>query len=422
MTVLLVALGSAGDVHPNVGLALALKRRGHRVVLVTSKVFAPLAQRAGIEMHGLGTEQEFYDALRDPDIWHPYRAFSVVARRLILPMMREVYQIIESSSGSGDTVVAAPATAFGARIAHEKLGVPLVSVHLQPTMLRSVYGPPVFGFPDILGHLPRSLRRVYLRAVDRHVIDPLLAPEVNAFRAELGLPPVRRFFEGWVHSPQLVLGLFPSWFAVPQPDWPPHVHLTGFPLYDESDWRPPADGLIEFLEAGDPPIVFTAGSAHAFSAEFFRVSVEACRAGGWRGILLTQFHEQLPARLPDHVRSFDYLPFSTVLPRAAALVHHGGIGTTAQALAAGVPQMVVPFAHDQPDNAVRVHRLGVGDFLLPRRYQARAVVQNLKRLTGSATIGENCRRRARDLAENAPLDKACVLIERDSGRNIMYDF
>jgi rhamnosyltransferase subunit B len=411
MTVLLFALGSAGDVHPNVGLALALQKRGHRVVLVASVVFESLARRVGLDMLAVGTEREYKDALRDPDIWHPYRAFSVVARRLILPSMREGFRIVEQYSRSGDVVVAAPATAFGARIAQEKLGVPLVTVHLQPTMLRSVYSPPAFGFPDIIGHLPRSLRRAYLRAVDRYVIDPLLAPVVNAFRTELGLASERRLFDHWMHSPQLVLGLFPSWFSSPQPDWPPNVHLTGFPLYDESDLRPPADGLAEFLEAGDPPIVFTAGSAHAFSAEFFRASVEACRAGGWRGVLLTQFPEQLPQRLPDGIRHFDYVPFSRVLPRAAAFVHHGGIGTTAQALAAGVPQLVVPFAHDQPDNAVRVRRLGVGDFLLPGRYKARALIRDLRRVTESATIGENCRRRARDLAGSKPLDDACTLIE-----------
>jgi len=359
--ILVIALGSAGDVHPNVGLALALKRRGHRPVLVTSVIFAPLAKRAGIEMRSLGTEEQIYEAVRDPDLWHPFRAFSAVARHLIVPLTREVYRVIESH-GPRDTVVVAPGTAFGARIAQEKLGVPLVSAHLQPIMLRSVYDPPVFGFPDILGHLPRPLRRLYLRAVDRYIIDPVLAPDVNTLRVELGLPPVRRFFDGWMHSPQLVLGLFPSWFAPPQPDWPPNVHLTGFPLYDDGEWRPPVDGLAEFLEAGEPPIVFTAGWAHAFSAEFFRTSVEACRAGGWRAILLSQFAEQLPPHLHENVRAFNYIPFSAVLRRAAALVHHGGIGTTAQALAAGVPQLLVPFAHDQPDNAVRVRRLGVGAF------------------------------------------------------------
>ncbi len=411
MTVMVIALGSAGDVHPNLGLALALKHRGHRVVLITGAVFARLAQQTGIEVHSLGTEQDFYDALRDPDIWHPYRAFSVVAKRVILPMMREIYRIIESFD-SRDNIVVAPTTAFGARIANEKLGVPLVSANLQPSLLRSVYSPPVYGFPDILGHLPRPLKRLYLRAIDRYVIDPLLAPDVNAFRNELGLPPVQRFFDSWVHSPQLVLGLFPDWFAPPQPDWPPNLRLTGFPLYDEGDLRKPVDGLEEFLESGDPPVVFTAGSANAYSAEFFRVSVEACLEGGWRGILLSQFPDQLPFALPKTVRAFNYVPLSLIFPRISALIHHGGIGTTAQALAAGVPQLVVPLAHDQPDNAVRVRRLGVGDFLLPRRYKTTAVIKKLRRLLRSTSVSGNCSRYSRNLLRSTPLDRACDLIEQ----------
>ncbi len=109
------------------------------------------------------------------------------------------------------------------------------------------------------------------------------------------------------------------------------------------------------------------------------------------------------------VRAFNYVPFSKVLPRAAALVHHGGIGTTAQALAAGVPQLVVPFAHDQPDNAARVRRLGVGDFLLPRRYRVGVVLQSLRRLLASSTVRENCRRRAGELAPRAS-DFAWVIL------------
>ncbi|MEJ2246837.1 MAG: glycosyltransferase, partial [Acidobacteriota bacterium] len=176
-----------------------------------------------------------------------------------------------------------------------------------------------------------------------------------------------------------------------------------------------ANGLEEFLEAGDPPVVFTAGSAHAFSAEFFRVSVEACLECGWRGILLTQFPDQLPVELPKNIRTFNYVPFSFLLPRAAALVHHGGIGTTAQAFAAGVPQLVVPFAHDQPDNGVRVRRLGVGDFLLPRRYKTVDLIKKLKRLLQSTAMRENCSRYSRDLVTSTPLETTCDLIEQMSG-------
>jgi len=419
MNVLVFAPGSSGDVHPNIGLARSLRRRGHDVLLAASAVFAAAARRAGVEFLGLGTEKEYEEALRDPEIWHPYRAFSVVARRLMLPFMRPAYEIIAQRKEPGGTVVVAPATALGARIANEKLGVPLVTAHLQPAMLRSVHEPPVYGFPDIIGHLPRPLRGLYLRAADRFLIDRMLAPEVNAFRAELGLPPVRRLFDGWYHSPQLVIGLFPDWFAPPQPDWPPQVRLTGFPLYDERDSRPTSTGLAEFLAAGEPPIVFAAGSANVQARDFFQVSVEVCRASNRRGLLLTQFPEQLPDSLPEGVRYFEYVPFSEILPRAAGFVHHGGIGTVAQALAAGVPQLVVPFAHDQPDNAARVRRLGVGDMLLPKEYKTNMVRSRLERLLASAAVKENCRRRAQGLAENRALEETCKLIEQlgsDAGR------
>ncbi len=416
MNVVVAALGSAGDVHPNVALALALKQRGHRVLLVAASVFESLARRAGLEFAGLGSDSDFLDTLRDPDLWHPYRAFSVVVKRLVIPFMRPLYEVIERQMESGETVVVASSMAFGARIANEKLGVPLATVHMQPIMLRSVYEPPSFGFPDIIGRLPRMLRRVYLRAVDRLIIDSLLAPEVNAFRASLGLAPAHRFFDRWIHSPQLIIGLFPDWFAAPQPDWPPNVHLTGFPLYDEGDSRSPQDGLTEFLDSGEAPVVFTAGSAMTQAREFFRVSVDVCRASRRRALLLTQFPEQLPTQLPSGVRHFDYVPFSQVLPRAAAFVHHGGIGTVAQGLAAGVPQLVIPLAHDQPDNAVRVRRLGVGYLLLPKEYKTDTVLQLLQRLLESPAIKENCRRRARDISASSTLETACLLIEQMGGK------
>lgn len=144
--------------------------------------------------------------------------------------------------------------------------------------------------------------------------------------------------------------------------------------------------------------------------------MEVCRASGRRGILLTQFPQLLPPRLCEGVRHFNYIPFSRVFPHARAVVHHGGIGTVAQAFAAGVPQLVVPCAHDQPDNAMRVCRLGAGGMLLPKEYETGAVLQSLARLLDSPGVLEDCRRRARDLAGNAALDKACLLIEELGGQ------
>ena len=411
MKVIIVALGSAGDVHPNVGLSLALQKRGHAVLLVATSVFAPLANRVGLEFQGLGTEKDYHDSLNDPDIWHPTRALSVIARRLIVPAMREVYALIADESRSGQCVVAASSLAFGARLAQERLGVPLATVHLQPSIFRSVYEPPVVTCPDVLSRLPRFLRPYFYRAADLFHIDPLLAGPLNEFRRKLGLPPVRRLFNGWIHSPQLVIGLFPDWFAAPQLDWPPNVHLTGFPLYDESDSREIPTELAEFLAAGPAPVVFTAGSAMVQGHDFFCTSAEVCSRAGWRGILLTQFPDQLPSPLPEGVRHFRYVPFSQVLPRAAAFVHHGGVGTMAQALAAGVPQLITPLAFDQPDNAARVRRLGVGDYLRPSQYKTKTVIDRLSRLMESPAVRARCNERRQSLLAPQALERTCDLIE-----------
>lgn len=416
MTFILVGLGSAGDVHPNVGLGRALMKRGHRVVLVAASVFRDLAAQAGLEFFGLGNDAEHEEVIRNPDLWDPMKAFPLVAKRLMLPFMPPVYdfiaQNIAQSGEPGRTVVAAPGTSFGARIAHEKLGVPLATVHLQPSLLRSSVHPATYMIPDIVAPMPVWLRKLYYRVVDRLLIDRLLGPGTNAYRKTLGLPPVRRFFDGWLHSPQMVIGLFPEWFAGHAPDWPANFHHAGFPLWDESDVRKPMVELEAFLAAGDAPYVFTAGSAMMHGQEFFRVAAEVCSTSGRRGILIAKFAEQIPASLPPTVRHFEYVPFSQVLPRAAAFVHHGGIGTTAQAFAAGVPQLVMPLAHDQFDNAMRVRRLGVGDFLLPKQFKVAAVAQRLQRLSGSTEIAGNCKLRAKALAGASALEATCDLLER----------
>lgn len=261
LRVIVVGLGSAGDVHPNVGLSLTLRENGSEVLFVGPEIFRPLAERTGLDFIGIGSKDEYYAAIHDPDLWHPVRSFAVVARRLIVPALRPVYEIIEKNFQPGSTVVAASGLAFGARIAQERLGVPLATVHLQPIMLRSAIRPGCFGFPDIVGHLPRPFRSFYFRAADRMFVDRWLTQPVNSFRAELGLRPVRRLFDRWIHSPQLVIGLFPEWYAPHQSDWPPNVSLTDFPLWDESEIHSRSEELEEFLAGGDPPLVFTAGSA-----------------------------------------------------------------------------------------------------------------------------------------------------------------
>ena len=407
---LLPTLGSAGDVHPTIALGLALQSRGHDVTLLTNEFYGEQIRASGLKFVALGTIAEGEKVLSDPRLWDSQKAFNCIAELVIVPNIRRLYRLIEERADSR-TVVVASGICLGARVAQEKLGVPLATVHLQPSMLRTVHDAGLVGRIPMGPRVPRILKRAFYWVADRLLIDRLLAPEVNAFRAELGLAPVDRLFAGWIHSPQLVLGLFPDWFAPKQPDWPASLHLPGFVLYDANPRAEASSEAEEFLAAGPPPVLFTPGSGAATLSDFFRESVEACRAAGLRGMLVTNFLEQVPRDLPPGVRAFPYVPFSRILTRCAAIVYPGGIGTLAQTIQAGVPHLVVPHAHDQPDNAGRVLRLGLGKYIYPGKYRGGKVAALLKGLLANREIAERCRNSAARIDSAAALERACSLIE-----------
>lgn len=405
MNVLLFPFGSHGDVHPFIGLGLSLRARGHAVTLASNGHFRGLVEKAGLPFVEQGSADEFLQVMDHPDLWHPRRAFPYVMRNGVFRALRPQFDLIAERAAREPVLVVASCLGFGARVARDKLGLPLVTVHLQPSVLWSDREPP--ALPGLFG--PRWWQRFLYRFGERFFVDPVTLPELNRFRAEVGLPPVRRVMNWW-HSPDLTLGLFPDWFAPPQPDWPAVV-LTRFPLWDESDVTPLSPDVEQFLNEGDAPLVFTPGTANKQAADFFAAAAEACRLLKRRGMLLSRFREQIPAGLPDAVRHFDYVPFGKLLPRAAALAHHGGIGTTAQGLKAGVPQLLMPLAHDQPDNAARVRKLGVGDWLTPSRFRGPAVADALGRLLASDAVRQACRRAAARFEGGDPLAPACDAIE-----------
>ncbi len=404
-------IGSAGDVHPMLGIAVELHRRGYEITFLANGYFRETVEQCGLRFVELGSREYFHSVTNDPDLWNPRHAFRYVFQRAVLPILRGQYAEIEERSKSDDTVVIASCLGFGAQFAHEKLGVPLVTVHPQPAVILSRIEPPTF--PGVVG--PRWFKGLLLGLAERFVIDRTICPEVNRFRQELGLPPIRQITRRW-HSPQLVVCLFPEWFAPAQLDWPKNVVQTDFPLWDERTDVGLAGEVQEFLDVGEPPIVFTPGSANIFGTTFFRAAVEACQRLGRRGILLTRFAEQIPKELPNGVKHFSYIPFSQLLPRAAALVHHGGIGTTAQALSAGVPQLVMPLAHDQFDNAARVKRLGVGDWIVPSRFRGPLVAAKLNALIGSGAVRGACREVSGRFAGKNGVATAADTIERFAGR------
>jgi rhamnosyltransferase subunit B len=405
----LFPLGSAGDVHPFVGLGQALRARGHDVSMMVNGYFRDIAQRVGLEYLELGTAEEFLAVTGDPDLWRPIRSFGSVFRHGIARAMRDQYAAVAEHFADGRTLLVANCLSFGVRIAAEKFGLPLITVQCQPAALWSEHQSPVL--PGVPPWSPRWYKRGAFWAGQRLLVDRTVGPVTNRFRAEVGLPPMRRTLHWW-NSPDGILCLFPEWYAPRQPDWPEPLWFSQFPMWDESDLRPPQPEVDAFLDAGDPPIVFAPGSANCQAQRFFAAAVDACQRLKRRGVLLTVFPEQLPSQLPETVRHFDYIPLSRLLPRAAALVHHGGIGTTSQGLRAGVCHLVMPMAHDQPDNAARLQRLGVGDRLEPARFRGPALAAKLDRLLHSDQIAQHCRQIAARFESLDPFGEACRTLEQ----------
>jgi rhamnosyltransferase subunit B len=409
MRFVLTPVGSAGDVHPFVGIGRGLAARGHEVVVATAAPFEATVTGAGLGFHATATAAEFDAVSRHPDLWHPVRGLRLLLHE-IATHLRAGYSGLEHLYEPGRTVLVGHSLSLTNRVFEEVHGAPAATLHLAPSIFRSDHLQPAHAPGRDGSAWPRWLKRTAWWAADRLLIDPPIVPALNAWRRELGLAPVDRIFRDWLHSPQRVIGLFPDWFAPPQPDWPAALRVTGFPLYDESDRHAVSDGLSRFLDAGPPPVVCTPGSANRAADAFFRGVIGACDRLGRRLLLLTRYPEQVPA-LPPSARHEAYVPLSALLPRAAALVHHGGIGTLAQGLAAGVPQVTMPMGFDQPDNATRLERLGVGAWVRPSQFTADRVAAVLGSLLEDGRTQEACRHRAALLAPRDAVGRTCDLLE-----------
>ena len=416
MKVLLPTLGSAGDVHPFLAIGQALQARGHAVELITNPVFRPMVEGAGLGFFPVGTEAHYHDTLRSPKLWHPVDGFGVFWRRMARHAMEPVYRRIEHQAAQQEPcVVLATPLMLGARLAQEKLGVALVTAYTAATMLRSCEHPLTLAnwrVPDWPAALRRPALTLAWQALDRFKLHPMLKADLPALRQTLGLAPLQgSVFGHWVHSPQAGVTLFPHWFAPAPTDWPVQVRQAGFPLYDGDQEQGLDTGLSAFLNAGAPPVVFTPGSAMGHGQAFFDAAVSACQALGLRGVLLTTQSQQVPENLPSCVHHSAYAPFGLLLPRAAALVHHGGIGNTAQALRAGLPQLITPMAFDQFDNAMRLERLGVATTVGHHDKALSSMTQQLKLILASPGVASACRVAAQRVANDRGLDTVCDLLE-----------
>src|SRR5215208_6858377 len=393
--VVISTFGSFGDVHPYVAIALELKRRGHRPVIATSEIYREKTDALGLELHPVPPDLPSYDQPEEvarmiSELVDAKKGSERVFTQFINPHLRGMYDALAEATRDADLLVTHVLSLAGPPLV-EKTGIKWVSSVLAPISMFSNYDPPVFPQMPWLYKVLKlhpTVSRAAMR-VGRLKLDRMAAP-LYKLRAELGLKRGGNPMLEGQHSPRMVLALFSSALAKPQPDWPPQTRVTGFPFYDRRDRAGDEEhldpNLLKFLDAGEPPVVFTLGSSAVYAAgNFYRDSVEAAREAGVRALLLTGEPWNRPAELPEGCAAFDYAPYGELLPRARAVVHQGGIGTTAQGLRAGAPALIVPFSHDQFDNAARVARVGAGRALPRAKYNAAGAAKELRALLSEAS-------------------------------------
>ncbi len=418
--IVFATFGSLGDLHPYVAVAQALARRSHRPLIATFEEFRDNVEAAGVGfapmrpgMTGFGDKTAIMERLVDP-----WRGPEFLVRGMFMPHLRESYEDLARACRGADLLVTHPLALAGPLLA-QKEGLRWASSGLSPMTMFSAFDPSLFPAASWmlwvrkLGVAPYRWIFGIPRAMVRRWEQPL-----RELRAELGLPAtdVIAQFEGQF-SPRLHLALFSRVLAAPQPDWPAATVVCGFPRYDGAPPDARTRGELEaFLAAGAPPIVFGLGSSAVMVAgEFWRSAMAAAKTLGRRAILLTGTPSDSLGPVPPTVKVFDYLPYSMVFPRALAVVHSGGIGTLAQALAAGRPQLIVPVAFDQPDNARRTAALGIARTIPFRNATAGAMSRELTALLDmpgcaarALAVGENVAREDGARAAADALETAAV--------------
>jgi UDP:flavonoid glycosyltransferase YjiC (YdhE family) len=391
--IIIATFGSYGDIHPYIPIALELKERGHTPVMASIPYYRERFEALGVEFQAM--RPDLPSPEEDPSLMErgmdDKEGPRVVLQELLMPHLRDTHADLLRIVEGADLLVSHQIV-LPAPIVVEQTGIRWVSTMLSPSSFFSAHDPMLpsaTGWWGFLRWHPLAAKG-FMGFVRR--LTELWLKEIYSFRAELGLPRGKHPLFDAHHSPERVLALFSPVFAAPAPDWPPHLTVTGFPFYDKRDAAPIAPELLRFLDAGPPPIVFTLGSAAVWAAgDFYRESLRAAQSLGRRALLLTgddprnQFHEPLS----EGVAAFPYAPYSEVFPRAAAVVHQGGVGTTGQTLRAGVPALFVPFAHDQPDNAARVSRLGMARFVARKKYNAATAAENLRELLENPAYAQN---------------------------------
>jgi rhamnosyltransferase subunit B len=395
MNVGLTRVGFDGDVLPFISFGSRLKARGHDVTMISHCYYGPVAVRAGLDFLALDTAEEYGQFLDDGALLNTPYGISEFMRRHSLPRVPVQFELIRERCRADETVlITRDMFDTAARVAAEKLDIPVLWMFIAPSQLTTW-----------------KLRVELIRHQ--------LGLEINALRTKMGLPAINDW-EHWLGYPKCSLAVWPSWFAAPDPSWPAGVLPIGFTNDREDECEPLPQDVQSILNADPPPILITAGTGMYLTCEFFRVSSAACDLLKRTAILVTPDESLMPAHLPQNVHFFEHLPFGNLLPYVDAVIHHGGLGTAAYAIASGVPQLILPYGADRPDNASRLQCLGVAEVRPRARWDPKTVGDALQHILTASTIRLRCKELALLSCNGDTMKTACELIEGAIGKTNVF--
>jgi rhamnosyltransferase subunit B len=418
--IVLTTIGSFGDLHPKIAIAFELRRRGHDIVFATHKEYQAKIEALGFEFYRMRPDNT---ALSDPQemarMMDLQTGTEYVIRNWVCANLRETYADLTMAAQNADLIISGEGV-LATRLVAEKLNIPWASTILSPLAFLSATDPSFIpGLPAIF-QLPglNTLAQRSIKQLGKMLTRDWTAP-VHQLRQELGLPPLRgNPFIDDKYSPNLVLAMFSPLLATPQPDWPANTTLTGFAFYDGSEGNSSerrtalSPALETFLKVGEPPIVFTLGSAAVMTpGAFYTESIKAAELANRRALLLIGSNAP-PANLSSTVMAVNYAPYSQIFSHACAIVHQGGVGTTAQALRAGRPTLIMPYSIDQPDNAARAERLGTSRTIARKHYKAEQVAKQLNKLLANPQYALSAKEIGEVIQREEGAKLACDAIEK----------
>ncbi len=418
MRIVLSNIGTFGDINPLIAIALELKRRGHTPVMALPNVYRPKIEPLGLEFHSLRPDIDPTNTLLVEMVYDVKKGTETGLREFLYPVLRQTYDdLLDAATkpARADLLLLGELNYAGPIVA-EVTGIPWASYVLAPFSFFSAFDPPVLPpFPklaraDKAPGMGRAMKRL-ARFVTRKWPEP-----VYELRRELGLPKGKNPIFDAKHSPNLVLALFSRVLGTEQKDWPEHTLITGFCFYDADAGNAALPEQLEkFLDAGEAPVVFTLGSAAVLAAgDFYEQSAKAAKKLGVRAVLLIGADERNrpQGELPDSICIAEYAPYSKLFPRVSLAVHQGGVGTTAQCLRAGRPMLIMPYSHDQPDNARRMRRLGVARVIQRSNYKAWRVARRVRAMLAEPEYEARARAAAEEVAREDGVKTACDALEK----------